>query len=249
MIAPLKSELPASRIEPFHQQFLTMLPLIRRQAWIAFRGRDAESRHELIQEVIANAYCAFIRLVRRGKQAVAYPTPLAQFAIRQVYAGRRVGSQLNKHDLLSPYARRIQGLKIERLDQQIEQSGSMNELLVEDRQAGPAETVVARIDVAALLGSLSKRQRRITKALAAGGCAVTIMANASLNRHPAPSIWEMSVNANYAYCWNYLSMTIMPIEGGNSVNDAGPILSVFCREANGRWVLFRDANMLTAGGN
>jgi hypothetical protein len=75
MIAPLKSGLIAGQIEPSHQQFLTMLPLIRRQAGIAFRGRDPESRHELIQEVIANAYCAFIRLVRRGKQAVAFLRP------------------------------------------------------------------------------------------------------------------------------------------------------------------------------
>jgi len=36
MIAPLKSELTASQIEPFHQQFLKMLPVIRRQAWIAY---------------------------------------------------------------------------------------------------------------------------------------------------------------------------------------------------------------------
>jgi hypothetical protein len=168
MIAPLKSELSASRIEPFHQQFLTMLPVIRRQAWLAFRGRDSEARHELTQEVIANAYCAFIQLVRRGKEAVAFPTPLAQFGIRHVRVGRRVGSQLNKHDLLSPYACQIHNLTIERLDPQDEQPGVLNQLLIEDRRAGPAEIAAARIDVAAWLGSLSKRQRRIAKALALG---------------------------------------------------------------------------------
>jgi len=168
MIAPLKSELCASRIEPFHQQFLTMLPMIRRQAWIAFRGRDAESRHDLTQEVVANAYCAFVRLVRQGKQSVAFPTPLAQFAIRQVRAGRRVGCSLNSKDLLSPWARKSHGLTIEQLDQSDNRSGALHQLLVEDRQAGPAEIAAARIDVAAWLGSLSKRQRRIAKTLALG---------------------------------------------------------------------------------
>jgi DNA-binding NarL/FixJ family response regulator len=43
-----------------------------------------------------------------------------------------------------------------------------NQQLVEDRQAGPAEIAAARIDVAAWLGSLSKRHRRIAKALALG---------------------------------------------------------------------------------
>ena len=72
-----------------------MLPQIRRQASFAFRGLGAELREELIQEVIANAYRSFHRLVQQGKQAVAFPTPLAQFAIRQVRAGRRVGSRQN----------------------------------------------------------------------------------------------------------------------------------------------------------
>jgi transposase-like protein len=168
MIAPVRKGLNGQKAEIVQDQFLTMLPLIRRQAWMAFRGRDAESRHELTQEVIANAYCAFVQLVRRGKHAVAYPTPLAQFAIRQVCAGRRVGSQLNKDDLLSPYARKIQGITIERLDRPDEQLGAWYQLLVEDRQAGPAETAAARIDVAAWLGTLSRRHRRIAKALALG---------------------------------------------------------------------------------
>lgn len=169
MIAPLRTNSVDHRTELVHNHFLTILPVIRRQAWIAFRGQRAEAREDLVQEVIANAFCAFMRLVRRKKQAVAFPTPLAQFGIRQVRAGRRVGSQLNKHELLSPYSRQIHGFTIERLDQRDEQSGELKQLLIEDRQAGPAEIAAARIDVAAWLGSLSKRQRRIAKALALGG--------------------------------------------------------------------------------
>jgi hypothetical protein len=168
MIATVRKGLDGHKTEIVHDQFLKMLPKIRRQAWIAFRGRDTESRHELTQEVIANAYCAFVRLVRRGKKGVAYPTPLAQFAIRRVYAGRRVGNQLNKHELLSPYARRIHGLKIKQLDRQDEPKGGWRQILVEDHRAGPAETAVARIDVAEWLKSLSRRQRQIAKALALG---------------------------------------------------------------------------------
>jgi hypothetical protein len=168
MIAPLRTSSADHRSEFVQDQFLAMLPQIRRQAWIAFRHRPAEAQEELIQEAIANAYCAFVQLVRRGKQAVAYPTPLAQFAIRQVRAGRRVGSQLNRKDLLSPYARRIQGFKIERLDRPDKSTGAWRQILVEDRQAGPAETAAARIDVAEWFGTLPRRQRRIAKALALG---------------------------------------------------------------------------------
>jgi uncharacterized protein (TIGR02246 family) len=81
-----------------------------------------------------------------------------------------------------------------------------------------------------------------------------------------PDIQEIHIAGDYAFCWNHLSVTITPITGDppgrhagpfrreftESLKEklitrrAGPILSVFRREPDGRWVLFRDANMLTA---
>ena len=95
MIALLKNGLTDERQELVHERFLAMLPRIRRQALVAFRDRGAEARQELAAEVVANAFCAYIRLVRRGKHDLAYPTPLAQYAIRQVRDGRRVGGRQN----------------------------------------------------------------------------------------------------------------------------------------------------------
>jgi len=168
MIAPVRKGSNGQKTEFVQDQFLRMLPVIRRQAHIAFRGQRPEAREEFVAEVIANAYCAFIGLARRNKLAVAFATPLAQFAIRQVRAGRRVGCSLNSNDLLSPWARKCHGLTIEQLDQSDNRSGSFDQLLVEDRQAGPAEIAAARIDVAAWLKSLSRRHRKIAKALAIG---------------------------------------------------------------------------------
>ncbi len=86
------------------QRFLAMLPQIRRQALRAFRNAAAEARAELTQEVIALAFAMFVRLVRRGKVGLAYPTPLTNYAIRQVRAGRRVGCRQNVQDIMSPVA-------------------------------------------------------------------------------------------------------------------------------------------------
>jgi len=174
MVAPLRTSSADDRTELVQNQFLTMLPQIRRQAWFAFRDRDAEARRELTQEAVANAYCAFVRLVQRDKQAVVFPTPLAQYAIRQVRAGRRVGSQLNKRDLLSPWARRIQGVTIERLDRHDPRTGDINEALVESHQTGPAEIAAARIDVAAWLRTLSPQNRKIAKSLALGNTTAAV---------------------------------------------------------------------------
>ena len=168
MIAPLRADRLHHDTQFDSDQFLAMMPQIRRQASIAFRHRNAEARDELIQEIIANAYRAWVRLVQQGKEALAFPTPLAQFAIRQVRDGRRVGSRTNSVDILSGTARRTRGLTVESLDQWDEPTGTWHQLLIEDRHAGPAETAAARLDVRAWLGTLSRQQRRIAKALALG---------------------------------------------------------------------------------
>jgi hypothetical protein len=168
MIASLRPSSPDNRPESVEDQFLAILPMIRRQASLAFRHAGAEARDELMAETVANAYCAFVRLARRGKLASVYATPLAQFAIRQVRGGRRVGGRLKLHDILSPQARRHYGITIERIDRRDPQDGVWGEMLVEDRKAGPAQTAAARLDLTAWLRTLSKRNRQIAKALSVG---------------------------------------------------------------------------------
>jgi uncharacterized protein (TIGR02246 family) len=59
-------------------------------------------------------------------------------------------------------------------------------------------------------------------------------------------IQEIRVAGDYAYCWNHLTVEVTPLEGGDATRRAGNVLSVFRREQDGRWVLFRDANLLAA---
>ena len=168
MIAPLRTSALELSTESVQERFLALLPRIRQQSAMALRGLQAEARDELAQEIVANAYCAFVKLVRRGKVSMAYATPLAQYAIRQIRYGRCIGSRQNINDVLSPQARRAYRLTIEPLDQRDQRTGIWNEVLVEDRRAGPAETATARMDLAAWFGTLSKRNRRIAQALAVG---------------------------------------------------------------------------------
>jgi uncharacterized protein (TIGR02246 family) len=60
-----------------------------------------------------------------------------------------------------------------------------------------------------------------------------------------PDIQEIHFTGDYAICWNQLSLTLTPLQGGPVQRRAGPTLSVFRKEPDGRWVLFRDANMLS----
>ena len=151
-----------------NERFVEMLPGIRHQARRAFCRFRPERKEDLIQEVIANAYSAFVALDRRGKAKVAYATPLASFAIRQVLAGRRVGTRPNRRDVLSAQAQSAGEVIVERLDEFDHEQGEWRAALLEDRRATPADIAAARIDVAAWLRSLSHRTRRIAEMLAMG---------------------------------------------------------------------------------
>ncbi|MCU1335899.1 MAG: SgcJ/EcaC family oxidoreductase [Bryobacterales bacterium] len=59
-------------------------------------------------------------------------------------------------------------------------------------------------------------------------------------------IQEIQVVGDWAYCWNHLSVTMTPIEGGPPSRRSGHILTILRREPDGHWVIFRDANLLAA---
>jgi hypothetical protein len=151
-----------------HAAFLAMLPAIRRSAQVAFRKLPPELRHDLIEEVVANSYVAFARLVERGQADRAAPSPLARFAIAQIRVGRQVGNRLRIREVLSKYAQHKKGFQVERLDHFSAEDGCWEEILVEDRRATPADVAACRIDFAEWLRRLTARLRRIALALATG---------------------------------------------------------------------------------
>ncbi len=168
MIASVKRPKSHRTTSAHHAEFLAMLPAIRRSAQVAFRKLPPELRHDLIAEVVANSYVAFVRLVERGHADRALPSPLARFAITQIRVGRRVGSRLRIGDALSNYAQFRKQFCVERLDHFSEEKGCWGEILVEDKRATPADVAACRIDFAEWLRRLTARLRKIALALAAG---------------------------------------------------------------------------------
>ncbi|HEU5432413.1 MAG TPA: hypothetical protein VFU81_12165, partial [Thermomicrobiales bacterium] len=148
--------------------FLRLLPDICRQLRCAFRGLPPERREEAVQEALANALVAYRRLVERGKADLAYATPLASYAVKQVAGGRRVARPLNMYDTLSRYAQRKLGFAVVRLHQADAAENTWKEVLVADRRATPAELAASRLDFAAWWRRLPRRKRRIAAALAGG---------------------------------------------------------------------------------
>ncbi|MEI8372332.1 MAG: hypothetical protein WCJ35_05775 [Planctomycetota bacterium] len=163
----IASACPAPRPR-WHKAFFALLPQIVKHAKFAFRHLRGEARQDAIQEVVANALVAFVALVRRRKMSLAYPTVLARYAVAQIKDGRRVGNSLCCQEVLSPYAQRLKGFKVEQLDHYTDKGSEWTEIVVEDRHAGPAEIASVRIDFSDWLDSLKRRDRRIAESLAAG---------------------------------------------------------------------------------
>jgi len=56
-------------------------------------------------------------------------------------------------------------------------------------------------------------------------------------------IREIKVLGNWAYLRNYITVTMTPT-GGEPVRRAGYTLSILRKEASGKWMLARDANLV-----
>ena len=161
------SPAPAPR-RRWHREFLAMLPQIVTHAKVALRHLKPEARAEAVQEVVCNALQAFARLVQLKKTDIAYPTALARFGVRQTLDGRKVGGHLNVKDVSSAYCQRLKGIVLDRLDKFDSATDEWEEIVVEDRHAGPADIARVRLDFASFLASLPIRLRRIAKFLAKG---------------------------------------------------------------------------------
>ena len=157
---------PATRLG-WQAGFLIMLPAIRQQLRYAFRDLKTEEREEAVAETTASAAIVYARLFQLGKTDVAYPSALARFAAAQYRAGRRVGNRLNVNEVMSRYAQRRRGFRVERLDK-FDMEQGWKEVFVEDRSCTPAELAASRIDFDEWLRGLSAKRRRIAATLAAG---------------------------------------------------------------------------------
>lgn len=62
----------------------------------------------------------------------------------------------------------------------------------------------------------------------------------------AGEIQDIVVSGDLAYCWSALTVRIVPIAGGTATVRTGSALSILRKQANGSWVVARDANMLSA---
>ena len=57
-------------------------------------------------------------------------------------------------------------------------------------------------------------------------------------------IQEIRITGEWAWCWTNLSIIVTPLKSGAPIKRAGNTLSILQKQAAGKWLLVRDANML-----
>lgn len=155
-------------VNPIADRFLVILPSLQRQFRVAFRHFGPEQQEDALQEATTNAFVAFARLWERGCQQSALAGPLARYAVRHWFAGRRIGTPLNSLDITSPYSRRKHAIRIERIDRFDDADQAWWQIALEDRRTPIPDQAAFRIDFPEWLRQLSRRDRRIALKLAVG---------------------------------------------------------------------------------
>lgn len=56
---------------------------------------------------------------------------------------------------------------------------------------------------------------------------------------------DLHIADGLAYCWTHLSVTVTPHQQGLEMRRSGNTLTILRKQADGRWAIVRDANMLT----
>jgi uncharacterized protein (TIGR02246 family) len=78
-----------------------------------------------------------------------------------------------------------------------------------------------------------------------GAFAAALAAMKPFDMDASSTIEEIKVSGDWAYMWSNLSVIMTPKNGGAAVKRAGPTLSIL-RKESGKWLMARDANMLSA---
>lgn len=62
----------------------------------------------------------------------------------------------------------------------------------------------------------------------------------------ASDVMEIKIIGSWAYIRTHLTVSMVPLSGGNEVRRSGYTLSILNKTPAGAWVLVRDANLLVA---
>jgi hypothetical protein len=156
--APDPSDTQAIKI-----RFLRALPRIKRYARVEFGDMRGEEREEAIQRTLGLAWKFYLAAVEKGQDPGEHISTIAKFSVRQVRAGRDVAGKERAEDVLSPRARKRNGIEVQALPED-KRSADDNESiggLCRRRESLPEEAAQFHHDFPMLVDELSEKQAAV----------------------------------------------------------------------------------------
>jgi hypothetical protein len=204
-------------------RFVSMLPTIRRQVRFAFRGLPAAVRADSVDEALSQAFMLFADLVRRSRVGLAYPTPLARYAVQRVRSGRPLGSPQNARDILSHSAQRRARRRSHGLDASpTPRREILCDLLLATRSITPADLAALRIDFLAWTAGLSERHRSLALSLAMGESTCVVAARFGVSSGRISQIRDELAASWYRFQGETLPNGDEPNRGTHRLEHAAP---------------------------
>lgn len=179
MIA-IADHLPTVSIKELQARFVgQLLPRIKTHASIVFRDRGADEKAELTADAVALGWRWFTELFERGKDPGRFAAVFTSLLVRAVSCGRRVIGMEKAKDALSKRAQRRHDFQVEHLPLSTRAChealyGTVRgqrlhdefEERLRDNSITPVlDQVQFRVDWPAYLATLTRRERRIIRAM------------------------------------------------------------------------------------
>ena len=144
-----------------HDDFLGILPVVKRYACLLFRNWPPSDREDAVAETVARAFVTFISLKRQGRNPFEFPSKIVVRSVQRVRDGRHIGQSANSRDLLSEKSQLHREIDVQRV-------GEWQDALVDNMQTPILDQVCFRCDFPAWLSTLTRRDCRIALRLARG---------------------------------------------------------------------------------
>jgi len=139
------------------------MPEIESRASALLADHGPEAREDAQQEILAQTWAGFLSAWRRGRRSNVTPFTLTAFAYRHYRSGRRL-VRCGRSDAMSDRSRARGKVKLVRTDSAGHETFQGRARLHLD----PADTVRWKLDVAAVIETLSERQQMVLALTAAG---------------------------------------------------------------------------------
>lgn len=167
-IAPMTPLLPS--LSDLQTRFLLIAPRLQVHGRVYFRSiRCPNEKAERIAEMLSLAWLWFLRLCRRGKDPLQFPSALATFAARAVNRGRRLCGQEKARDVLSPRAQRLHGFGLVPIPSSPSRADELLEEALADNTRTPVPDQAAfRHDWPLWRRTRARRERRLLDDLMQG---------------------------------------------------------------------------------